>query len=148
MASASDWPRVGSEVMIDVVVGQDAPAESPELPPDLKDPALYENSELALLDFNERVLQIAQDVDPPLLERVKFCAIWSSNLDEFFMVRVAGLHDQVDAGINVPKQDGLTPAETIARIHDVVAAQQARVSSAWGDALRPALAEHEVRIVD
>ena len=55
------------------------------------------------MDFNDRVLQLAEDADGmPLLERVKFAAIWTSNLDEFFMVRVAGLHDQVDAGLREP----------------------------------------------
>ena len=66
--------------------------------PDLEDPSLYFNRELSWLDFNDRVLQLAEDPSVPLLERVKFCAIWESNLDEFFMVRVANLHDQVEAG--------------------------------------------------
>ena len=66
-------------------------------PPDLEDPSLYFNRELSWLDFNDRVLQLAEDPSVPLLERVKFCAIWESNLDEFFMVRVANLHDQIEA---------------------------------------------------
>src|ERR687889_18297 len=78
---------------------------------------LYENRELSWLDFNDRVLQLAEDESLPLLERVKFLAIWSSNLDEFFMVRVAGLHDQVDAGIDARQADGLSPSQTIDRIH-------------------------------
>src|SRR5687767_4674262 len=90
----------------------------------LRDPALFSNRELSWLDFNDRVLQLAEDRSLPLLERLKFCAIWSSNLDEFFMVRVAGLHDQVDAGIDTPGQDGLTPSQTIARIRNIVRAQQ------------------------
>src|ERR1700712_5930028 len=81
--------------------------------PDLQDPSLYYNRELSWLQFNERVLELAEDASVPLLERVKFCAIYSSNLDEFFMVRVAGLQDQLDAGIDTPSQDGLTPADTI-----------------------------------
>ena len=68
--------------------------------PDLKDQSLYFNRELSWLDFNQRVLELAEDETVPLLERVKFCAIYASNLDEFFMVRVAGLWDQVDAGID------------------------------------------------
>jgi polyphosphate kinase len=113
---------------------------------DLKDPRLYFNRELSWLDFDDRVLQLAEDASVPLLERLKFCAIWSSNLDEFFMVRVAGLHDQVDAGIDKPTQDGLTPAEQIERIREVVRRQQARVSAALHKAVLPALAEHGIRI--
>ena len=64
-------------------------------------PSLYFNRELSWLDFNDRVLQLAEDPSVPLMERVKFCAIWESNLDEFFMVRVANLHDQLEAGIDV-----------------------------------------------
>ena len=63
------------------------------------DPALYLNRELSWLDFNDRVLQLAEDESLPLLERVKFCAIYTTNLDEFYMVRVAGLRDQIDAGV-------------------------------------------------
>src|SRR5829696_5479053 len=76
---------------------------------DLEAPELYENRELSWLDFNDRVLQLAEDERVPLLERVKFLAIWTSNLDEFFMVRVAGLHDQVDAGIDARVPDGRAP---------------------------------------
>ena len=64
--------------------------------PDLADPSLYFNRELSWLDFNDRVLQLAEDPRVPLLERVNFSAIYEDNLDEFFMVRVAGLHDQVE----------------------------------------------------
>ena len=88
----------------------DATATETLAPPDLSDPALYYNRELSWLQFNERVLELAEDTAIPLLERVKFCAIYSSNLDEFFMVRVAGLHDQIDAGIEKPLQDGRTPS--------------------------------------
>ena len=78
------------------------------------DPSLYLNRELSWLDFNDRVLQLAEDERVPLLERVKFCAIYTTNLDEYYMVRVAGLRDQIDAGVETPTQDGRTPSETIA----------------------------------
>src|SRR3954452_25474215 len=91
---------------------------------ELTDPALFFNRELSWLDFNDRVLQLAEDRDMPLLERLKVCAIWSSNLDEFFMVRVAGLHDQVDAGVDTAGKDGCTPLETIGRIRATVREQQ------------------------
>src|ERR687895_755693 len=84
--------------------------------PALDSPELYANRELSWLDFNQRVLELAEDEQMPLLERVKFQAIYASNLDEFFMVRVAGLHDQVEAGIDARAPDGLSASETIDRI--------------------------------
>src|SRR6187200_3444752 len=95
------------------------PGELPAVPEydgAIDDPSLYFNRELSWLDFNQRVLELAEDSTVPLLERVKFCAIYASNLDEFFMVRVAGLWDQVDAGIDARSPDGLAPREQIAAI--------------------------------
>lgn len=114
----------------------------------LHDPALYFNRELSWLDFNERVLQLAQDERLPLIERVKYCAIYTTNLDEYYMVRVAGLHDQIDAGVEHPGQDGLTPSETIAAIRLRVLEQGERLSACFEGELRPALAEHGVRLLD
>ena len=79
----------------------------------LEEPQYYFNRELSWLDFNERVLQLAEDASVPLMERLKFAAIFTSNLDEFFMIRVAGLHDQVDAGLSDPGPDGRTPSQVI-----------------------------------
>src|SRR5271165_2866889 len=76
---------------------------------DLRDPSLYVNRELSWLDFNDRVLQLAEDDSLPLMERLKFLAIFVTNLDEFFMIRVAGVHDQVDARIDARGPDGLSP---------------------------------------
>src|ERR1700754_5287754 len=115
--------------------------------PDLQDPALYYNRELSWVQFNERVLELAEDASVPLLERVKFCAIYSSNLDEFFMVRVAGLHDQIEAGIEKPLQDGKTPSETILVLRDIVRDHLQRQSRCLERSVRPALAEHGIRIV-
>jgi polyphosphate kinase len=114
---------------------------------DLDDRGLYFNRELSWLQFNARVLELAEDPRVPLLERVKFCAIVSSNLDEFFMVRVAGLHDQIDAGIETPLQDGRTPSETIAAIRATVREHKARQATLLDRELRPELAEHGIRIV-
>jgi polyphosphate kinase len=74
------------------------------------------NRELSWLEWNARVLDLAEDPDEPLLERVKFCAIFSVNLDEFFMVRVAGLLDQAASGLVVRSDDGRTAQETLREI--------------------------------
>ena len=113
----------------------------------LEDPSLYFNRELSWLDFNERVLEIAEDPGVPLLERVKFCAIYATNLDEFFMVRVAGLWDQVDAGIDARGPDGLAPREQIGAIRDRALELDKRLHAAFDGVLRPALEEHGIRIV-
>ena len=87
---------------------------------DLDNPDLFINRELSLLEFNSRVLEEAQDERNPILERTKFLAIYSSNMDEFFMVRVAGLMQQVAAKVNDVPADGLTPTEQIRDIRKKV----------------------------
>src|SRR5262245_3583758 len=99
------------------------------------------------MEFNARVLELAEDESIPLLERAKFCAIVSSNLDEFFMVRVAGLHDQIEAGIETPLQDGRTPRATLEEVRRIVNEHIERQSRCLELELRPALAEHGIRIV-
>ncbi len=116
--------------------------------PSLESPELFNNRELSWLQFNERVLELAEDERIPLLERVKFCAIYASNLDEFFMVRVAGLHDQVDAGIDARGVDGLSPSETLERIDERNRELGARHSRVWDENLSRALAEQDIRVVD
>ncbi|MBN1529143.1 MAG: polyphosphate kinase 1 [Thermoleophilaceae bacterium] len=122
----------------------DATIETPEL----GSRELYFNRELSWLQFNERVLELAEDPRIPLLERVKFLAIYASNLDEFYMVRVAGLHDQVDAGIDDRKADGLSPMETIERIAERTRELGRRHSREWEERIRPALAEHGIAVMD
>jgi polyphosphate kinase len=114
----------------------------------LESPELFTNRELSWLQFNERVLEIAEDDRTPLLERVKFLAIYASNLDEFFMVRVAGLHDQVDAGIDARGPDGLSPGETLERIVERTRELGSRHAREWERHLRPALAEQGIRVID
>jgi polyphosphate kinase len=126
------------------------PALEPEgdAGPDLEDHGLYFNRELSWLDFNDRVLQLAEDDSVPLLERLKFCAIWEHNLDEFFMVRVANLHDQVEAGLAGRGADGMSPMEQILAIRKRVSAQRHRLAECFEHRLRPTLSEHGIRITD
>jgi polyphosphate kinase len=104
------------------------------------------NRELSWLDFNARVLELASDPSVPLLERVKFCSIFSSNLDEFFMVRVAGLMGQAALGFGVVSPDGRSPLETLAEVRKRVHELTARQSKLWTRELRPALAEEAIVI--
>ena len=97
------------------------------------------NRELSQLDFNGRVLEIVREDSVPLLERVNFCAIFSANMDEFFMVRVAGLMDQVAAGVAVRSPDGLTPQAALAEIRKRAFALAAEQAKLWKRTLRPAL---------
>ena len=122
------------------------PDAPPASEPDLTDYAFYFNRELSWCDFNDRVLQLAEDERIPLLERLKFCAIYSSNLDEFFMVRVAGMQEYVAGGIDRPREDGRSPAETIAAIGEAVREQTRRQTDVLERVLRPELAEHGIRI--
>jgi polyphosphate kinase len=120
---------------------------APQYDEAIDDPALYFNRELSWLDFNQRVLELAEDPAVPLLEQVRFCAIYANNLDEFFMVRVAGLFDQLDAGIEARGPDGLTPREQIDAIQRRVLELDDRLCEAFGGKLRPALEERGIRIV-
>jgi polyphosphate kinase len=125
----------------------DTSTERTQAAPDISSHELYFNRELSWLQFNARVLELAEEDSIPLLERVKFCAIVSSNLDEFFMVRVAGLHDQIEAGIETPLQDGRTPRATLVEARRVVREHIDRHSRCLELDLRPALAHHGIRIV-
>ena len=104
------------------------------------------NRELSHLEFHARVLELATDESLPLLERVKFCAIVSSNLDEFFQVRVAGLLGQAEAGVTMRSADGLTPQLALARIRVRVLELSALQSRFWWRDLRPALAAEGVTV--
>jgi len=120
---------------------------TPSEPIDLDDSQLYFNRDLSWMDFNDRVLQLAEDESIPLLERVKFCAIYEDNLDEFFMVRVAGLHDQVEASLPPGGADGMTAADQLAAIRELTLAQRDRLRRCYEDELLPALAEEGIRVV-
>ena len=113
----------------------------------LAEASLFLNRELSWLDFNDRVLQLAEDESLPLMERVKFLAIFVTNLDEFFMVRVAGVHDQVDARIDARGPDGLPPTQVLAGIAERVTDLDRRHARQFSEVVQPELAEHGIRIV-
>ncbi len=106
----------------------------------------YLNRELSWLDFNARVLALAEDSSQPLLERAKFLAIFASNLDEFYMVRVAGLKRRNETGLSVRSADGLTPREQLADIARRNQELVARHSRAFEEQVRPELAGRGIRI--
>ena len=115
---------------------------------DLTDPALYVNRELSWLDFNSRVLELAEDESQPLLERAKFLAIFSSNLDEFFMVRVASVMDAIEAGRPSSTPDQLPREEVLARIRQRVLELIQRQAACWRDSVRPALVREGIVVTN
>jgi polyphosphate kinase len=115
--------------------------------PSLSDPSLYINRELSWLAFNDRVLAQARDERHPLLERVRFVAISETNLDEFFMIRVAGLQQQVASELPNPVPDGMTPEEQLSRIHDHTESFFAEQRHILGEELFPALEDAGIRVV-
>jgi polyphosphate kinase len=115
---------------------------------DLNDPDLFLNRELSLLDFQGRVLEEALDEENPLLERAKFMAFVGNNLDEFFMVRVAGLKKQIAAGVADVPPDGMTPAEQLAAIRKVTLRLMTDSQKSFQDDLVPALDKAGVHILN
>jgi polyphosphate kinase len=111
IADTADALAETPEVLTTAATEAELTAGTPR--PDLDSPEFYLNRELQLLAFQERVLEEAEDPGNPLLERVKFLAIFSSNIAEFYMVRVAGLKQQIEAGVRDLSTDGLTPAEQL-----------------------------------
>ena len=109
-------------------------------------PSRLLNRELSTLEYNSRVLEIAEDQALPLLERVKFAAIFAQHLDEFFMVRVAGLLELDEAGLGVRSVDGMTASHALVAIRERVEALSARQSRLWRRDLRPALAAAGIEI--
>src|SRR5438105_8969249 len=127
--------------------GKTQALETPPQPSErFSDPRNFINRELSWLEFNRRVLEEAQDPTQPLIERVKFLTIFSSNLDEFFEIRVAGIKQQIESETSDVGPDGLTPTDTFNAIqrtaHEMVATQYAL----WRDELMPALAKHNIRV--
>jgi polyphosphate kinase len=117
-------------------------------PSDLSSPALFINRELSWLSFNERVLAQAQDASHPLLERVKFLAITGTNLDEFFMVRVATILKKFRAGIEEVSIDGQTTDQQLATIRSRALAQIDAQTACWSQSLRPLLAAEGIHFLE
>ena len=114
----------------------------------LNDPQYYINRELSWLEFNNRVLYEACDPRTPLLERLKFLAIFSSNLDEFFMVRVAGLKQQVEATVNLLTTDGRTPQKQLDDIRLHLHPQLKKQNTEFQEVLQPLLRQQGICILD
>ena len=105
------------------------------------------NREVSWLEFNLRVLEEAASPDHPPLERAKFLSIVHSNLDEFFMIRVSGLQEQVEAGFSEPSRDGMTPAEQLEEIRERVVAMRHQAWQVYSGQLQPLLAEHDIHLL-
>ena len=143
----SDEPKEVSGVATPVTIPS---SEASPRPPTLtlESPELYINRELSLLEFQKRVLEQAQDPENPLLERVKFLSIVSSNLDEFFMVRVAGLQGQAASGAQEASVDGLPAAIQLQLIRQEVRRLVEEIQDLLRDTLLPALEREGIRISD
>jgi polyphosphate kinase len=136
------------------IADAEAPLQGPTIdwsrldPADLAAPALYINRELSWLEFNRRVLAQAQDVSHPLLERVKFLAIAGTNLDEFFMVRVATILKKFRAGIEETSFDGLSTEDELGVIRSRALAQMDEQAACWARDLRPLLAADGIHFLE
>src|SRR6266581_606086 len=134
--SVADEPSAGIELL-----RKDLPAANR-----FSDPQNFINRELSWLEFNRRVLEEAQDVTQPLIERVKFLTIFSSNLDEFFEIRVAGIKQQIESETSDVGPDGLSPTETFNSIRRVVSELVATQYALWNNELLPQLAKNGIRV--
>src|SRR5579871_1652351 len=114
----------------------------------LDQPQYYINRELSWIEFNRRVFEEAQDTRHPLLERVKFLSIFDTNLDEYIMVRLAGLKDQLAAHVITHSPDGLTPQQQLLAVRKALAPLVQEVRQYWRMALMPLLIEQHIHVLD
>ncbi|MDG9927907.1 MULTISPECIES: polyphosphate kinase 1 [unclassified Pseudomonas] len=143
-------PQAPEEVVAEVVAPAPEPEPAPAPPPPipgLDDSSLYIHRELSQLQFNIRVLEQALDESYPLLERLKFLLIFSSNLDEFFEIRVAGLKKQINFAREQAGADGLLPSQVLSRISEIAHEQVERQYALLNDVLLPALAKHQINFI-
>src|SRR6187200_2135169 len=124
------------------------PQPAPPPPLDLADASLYINRELGWLAFNQRVLDQANDPAHPLLERVKFLSIAASNLDEFYMVRVATLLKKLRAGMDDVSPDGLHTEQQLVAIRQRAAQMLDDIATCWQEQLRPQLEAEGIRLLE
>src|SRR5256884_5258165 len=115
---------------------------------ELGQPELYINRELSWIEFNRRVLEEAEDSRHPLLERVKFLSIFETNLDEFIMIRLAGLKDQIAAHVTTLSPDGLTAEQQLAALRQRLAPLVQEVHDYWLNTLLPLLAEQHIHVLN
>ena len=135
------------EVVVEQPAPEPEPTPAPPPIPGLDDSSLYIHRELSQLQFNIRVLEQALDESYPLLERLKFLLIFSSNLDEFFEIRVAGLKKQINFAREQAGADGLLPSQALARISEIAHEQVERQYALLNDVLLPALAKHQINFI-
>ena len=147
--SAADTAGVSADAAAASAASADAAQVDPEdlLPPLESFKDRFSDRELTWLDFNERVLEQAEDHTLPLLERAWFLSIFSSNLDEFYMVRVAGLMRRIKAGITPVRASGLDAHQVLAQVTSRTKELTARQAALFQEDIRPALAEHNVKIL-
>ena len=129
-------------------VREKAVVRTAAIEPPPEGPARFYNRELSWLQFNRRVLEEAQNERHPLLERLRFLSISAANLDEFYMVRVAGIYGQVAAGVQTQSQDGLTPAQQLRTINRFASGLVADKQACWRDARRRSSAAAGMHILE
>ncbi len=112
------------------------------------DPKNFFNRDLSWIEFNRRVLEEALDPELPLLEKVKFISIFHSNLDEFYMIRVSGLKEQIAANVLEPTIDGLTPTEQLQKIEKMIMPMLKKTLDLWHNEIIPALKENNIVICE
>jgi polyphosphate kinase len=137
-------PQAQATVRTSDEPGPIAPVEAPNF----SDPKNFINRELSWLEFNRRVLEEAQDPTQPLIERVKFLSIFSSNLDEFFEIRVAGIKQQIESETSEIGPDGLSPTETFDQIQRLARTLVAAQYDLWNNEIAPELAKNGIRILE